>query len=314
MNTGDFTFLIDMIKSRSGIVLTADKGYLVESRLIPVAQRSGLATVEELVQKMRAKPNEALMEEVTEAMTTNESFFFRDKTPFDFLRDHIVPHFKACRGSNHKLNFWCAAASTGQEPYSISMVLKEMSATMPGWTYRILGTDISNEVLEKAKAGTYSQFEVQRGLPINLLVKYFKQTGETWMIDPAIRAMVDYKNFNLLESFAPLGKFDVIYMRNVLIYFDRETKKSILERAAKLLAPDGFLVLGAAETVIGITDSFKPLKTHRGLYERVEPGAAPRGAAASATASLKAAAPARPAIGVKPALGIKPLSGLAARR
>lgn len=311
MNTSDFTFLIDMIKSRSGIVLTADKGYLVESRLIPVAQRSGLATVEELVQKMRATPNAALMEEVTEAMTTNESFFFRDKTPFDFLKDHIVPHFKASRGSNHKLNFWCAAASTGQEPYSISMVLKEMSATMPGWTYRILGTDISNEVLEKAKAGTYSQFEVQRGLPINLLVKYFKQTGETWMIDPAIRAMVEYKNFNLLESFAPLGKFDVIYMRNVLIYFDRPTKKSILERAAQLLAPDGFLVLGAAETVIGITDAFKPLKTHRGLYERVDPagaGIAPKSAAASATASLKAAAPARPA------LGVKPLSGLAARR
>lgn len=306
MNTDDFTFLIDMIKSRSGIVLSADKGYLVESRLVPVAQRNGLTTVEELVQKMRAVPNPALMEEVTEAMTTNESFFFRDKTPFEFLKDHIMPHFQKSRGSNKKLKFWCAAASTGQEPYSISMVLKEMSAQLPGWSFGILGTDISNEVLEKAKAGSYSQFEVQRGLPINLLVKYFKQTGETWMIDPAIRAMVEYKNFNLLESFSPLGKFDVIYMRNVLIYFDRETKKSILDRAAQQLAPDGFLVLGAAETVIGITEAFRPLKSHRGLYEHV--------AATNAPAAGLAAKPGVVATASAGATTAKPAGVLAARK
>lgn len=306
MNTSDFTFLIDMIKSRSGIVLSADKGYLVESRLIPVAQRNGMASVEELVQKMRASTNAALMEEVTEAMTTNESFFFRDKTPFEFLKDHIMPHFVASRGSNKQLKFWCAAASTGQEPYSIAMVLKEMNAQLPGWSYKILGTDLSNEVLEKAKAGSYSQFEVQRGLPINLLVKYFKQTGETWMIDPAIRAMVEYKNFNLLGSFASLGTFDIVYMRNVLIYFDRETKKSILERAAKLLAPDGFLVLGAAETVIGITEEFRPLKSHRGLYQlAAEVAKAP-------TAGLAAKAGATRASGLSAAA--KPSGVLAARK
>ncbi len=284
MNTNDFNFLIDMIKSRSGIVLSADKGYLVESRLVPVAQRNGMASVEELVQKMQAVPNAALAEEVTEAMTTNESFFFRDKTPFEFLQSHIMPHFVKSRPNHKRLKFWCAAASTGQEPYSIAMVLKEISPRMPGWTYEILGTDLSNEVLEKAKSGAYSQFEVQRGLPINLLVKYFKQKGETWIIDPAIRAMVEYKNFNLLESFTPLGKFDVIYIRNVLIYFDRETKKSILDKAAQLLAPDGFLVLGAAETVIGITDTFRPLKSHRGLYEHAA-------AAADAPAKVSAASP-----------------------
>lgn len=293
MNTDDFKFLVDRIKDRSGIVLSADKGYLIESRLVPVAQRNGLTTVEELVKKMRAAPNAALMEEVTEAMTTNESFFFRDKTPFDFLKDYIVPQFLQSRGSNKRLNIWCAAASTGQEPYSIAMVLKEMNAKMPGWSYKILGTDLSNDVLEKAKAGTYSQFEVQRGLPINLLVKYFKQTGETWMIDPAIRAMVEYKYFNLLESFVPLGKFDVIYLRNVLIYFDRETKKSILERAAQLLAPDGYIILGAAETVIGITDALRPLKTHRGLYERSS-AAAGTGLAGKTTSALAGAASGRP--------------------
>lgn len=294
MNTSDFTFLTDMIKDRSGIVLSTDKGYLIESRLVPVAQRNSLSTVEDLVKKMRAAPNSSLAEEVTEAMTTNESFFFRDKTPFDFLKDHIVPEFLKSRGSNKRLNFWCAAASTGQEPYSIAMVLKEMNAQMPGWSYKILGTDLSNEVLEKAKAGAYSQFEVQRGLPINLLVKYFKQTGETWMIDPAIRAMVQYKAYNLLESFSSLGKFDVIYLRNVLIYFDRETKKSILERAAQILAPDGFIILGAAETVIGITDALAPLKTHRGLYQRKSavstPGAAGKTIAGGATAKPALAA------------------------
>lgn len=294
MNTSDFTFLTDMIKDRSGIVLSADKGYLIESRLVPVAQRNSLSTVEDLVKKMRAAPNSSLAEEVTEAMTTNESFFFRDKTPFEFLQDHIVPEFVKSRGSNKRLNFWCAAASTGQEPYSIAMVLKEMNAQMPGWSYKILGTDLSNEVLEKAKAGAYSQFEVQRGLPINLLVKYFKQTGETWMIDPAIRAMVQYKAYNLLESFSSLGKFDVIYLRNVLIYFDRETKKSILERAAQILAPDGYIILGAAETVIGITDALAPLKSHRGLYQRKSaastPGVAGKTIAGGATAKPALAA------------------------
>ena len=299
MNTSDFTFLTDMIKDRSGIVLSADKGYLIESRLVPVAQRNGLSTVEDLVKKMRAAPNSPLAEEVTEAMTTNESFFFRDKTPFDFLKDYIVPEFVKSRGSNKKLNFWCAAASTGQEPYSIAMVLKEMNAQMPGWSYKILGTDLSNEVLEKAKAGTYSQFEVQRGLPINLLVKYFKQTGETWMIDPAIRAMVEYKAYNLLESFSSLGKFDVIYLRNVLIYFDRETKKSILERAAQILAPDGYIILGAAETVIGITDALAPLKSHRGLYQRKSAASAP-GVAGKTPAGSAAAKPALAGTAFKP--------------
>lgn len=268
MNTNDFTFLIELIKKRSGIVLSVEKGYLIESRLVPVAQRHGCSSVEELVVKLKVQKSEALAEEVTEAMTTNESFFFRDKTPFEHLENYILPALKEARKDRKAISFWCAAASTGQEPYSISMILKEFGPQLPNWTFKILGTDLSNEVLEKAKTGVYSQFEVQRGLPINLLVKWFKQTGEAWTIDSAIRAMVRYQNFNLLDSFAPLGKFDVVFMRNVLIYFDRETKKDILERTAALMPEDGFLVLGAAETVVGLTDAFKPIKTHRGLYER----------------------------------------------
>lgn len=268
MKTSDFTFLIDLIKSRSGIVLSADKGYLIESRLIPVAQRNGCSSVEELVAKLQASPRSALAEEVTEAMTTNESFFFRDKTPFEHLENVILPNMAEARADKKALNIWCAAASTGQEPYSIAMILKKFGPQLPNWSLKILGTDLSNEVLEKARAGTYSQFEVQRGLPINLLVKWFKQKGESWSIDPALRAMVQYKNFNLLDNYGPLGRFDVVFMRNVLIYFDKPTKKDILERAAALMPDDGYLILGAAETVIGITDAFRPIKTHRGLYER----------------------------------------------
>jgi chemotaxis protein methyltransferase CheR len=286
MNTSDFTFLIELIKKRSGIVLSADKGYLVESRLVPVAQRNGCGSVDELVRKMHAAPNEKLSEEVTEAMTTNESFFFRDKTPFEYLKELIIPQMKERRGIQKRINFWCAAASTGQEPYSIAMILKEASPILPNWNFKIVGTDLSQEVLDKAQSGTYSQFEVQRGLPINLLMKFFKQDGEIWSIDPAIRAMVQYKNYNLLNNFKPLGNFDVVFMRNVLIYFDKETKKSILERTAALMPDDGYLVLGAAETVIGITDAFRPLKSHRGLYER-NPDFA---------------------VGTRPALGARPLA------
>ena len=172
----------------------------------------------------------------------------------------------AARARERRLRIWCAAASTGQEPYSLAMILKEMKDKLGGWRIDILGTDISAEVLEKAKAGIYSQFEVQRGLPIQMLVKYFTQAGDTWQIAPEIRAMVQFRPLNLLADFAGLGGFDVVFCRNVLIYFDQETKIGVLNRIARLLAPDGFLVLGAAETVVGLTDAFKPLHDKRGLY------------------------------------------------
>jgi chemotaxis protein methyltransferase CheR len=203
---------------------------------------------------------------VVEAMTTNESFFYRDKIPFDHFRDTIMPGLLAARARERRLRIWCAAASTGQEPYSLAMCLKEMKDKLAGWRVEILGTDLSTEVLEKAKAGVYSQFEVQRGLPIQMLVKHFSQVGDTWHISPEIRAMVQYRPLNLLSDFAHLGSFDVVFCRNVLIYFDQETKIGVLNRIARLLDPDGFLVLGAAETVVGLTDAFKPLVDKRGLY------------------------------------------------
>jgi len=261
----DYDYLRKLLKDRSGLLLSADKQYLVESRLNPVSRKHGLASLSELVVKLKGG-NEDLTVDVVEAMTTNESFFCRDKIPFDHFRDAIVPGLIAARARERRIRIWCAAASTGQEPYSLAMMLKEMKDKLGGWRIEILGTDISVDVLEKAKAGVYSQFEVQRGLPIQMLVKYFTQAGDTWQIAPDIRAMVQFRQHNLLAEFSIFGRFDVVFCRNVLIYFDQETKSSVLNRIARQLDPDGYLVLGAAETVVGLSDAFKPIPDKRGLY------------------------------------------------
>jgi chemotaxis protein methyltransferase CheR len=261
----DYEFLRRLLKERSGLDLSPDKQYLVESRLIPLARKVGLPGISELVQKMKAG-SEALASDVVEAMTTNETFFFRDKVPFDHLRDTMMPALLQARSSRRSLRIWCAASSTGQEPYSIAMCLKELGAALAGWRVEIIGTDLSQAVLEKSRAGIFSQFEVQRGLPIQLLVKHFTQVGELWQINPDIRAMVQYRQLNLLHDFAQLGTFDVIFCRNVLIYFDQETKVGIFERLVKAVEADGFMVLGAAESVVGISDAFRPYPERRGLY------------------------------------------------
>jgi chemotaxis protein methyltransferase CheR len=261
----DYEYLRKTLRERSGLDLAADKQYLVESRLIPLARKAGLPGIGELVLKMKGGA-EALIADVVEAMTTNETFSFRDKIPFDHLRDTMLPALLQARASRRSLRIWCAAGSTGQEPYSIAMCLKEYGPALAGWRTEIIATDLSNEVLEKSRAGLYSQFEVQRGLPIQLLVKYFKQIGELWQLNADIRAMVQHRQLNLLQDFSHLGTFDVIFCRNVLIYFDQETKVGVFTRLAKRMEADGFLALGAAETVVGLTDVFKPYPEKRGLY------------------------------------------------
>jgi chemotaxis protein methyltransferase CheR len=260
----DYEFLRKLLKERSGLDLSSDKQYLVESRLIPLARRVGLPGITELVQKIKAGA-EPLTSEVVEAMTTNETFFFRDKIPFDHLRQAILPALVQARASRRALRIWCAASSTGQEPYSIAMCVREFAA-LSGWRVEIVATDLSQAVLEKSKAGIFSQFEVQRGLPIQMLVKYFMQAGELWQLNADIRAMVQHRQLNLLQDFSQLGTFDVIFCRNVLIYFDQDTKVSIFNRLARMLEADGVLALGAAESVVGITDAFKPYPERRGLY------------------------------------------------
>ncbi len=266
MKTEDFDFLSGMLKERSGLMLTQDKIYLLESRLTPLARKRGLDTLDALIQKLRMRADQGLIRDVTEAMTTNESFFFRDNTPFDLFKNHVAPAMEKARGNQKRLRIWCAAASTGQEPYSLAILLREQWHKWKDWRIEIIGTDICTQVLDKAKAGSYSQFEVQRGLPIQLLIKYFKQEGDIWRLNDEIRNMVTYRPFNLLDNFIGLGNFDIIFCRNVLIYFDQPTKSAVLNRMAKTLAKDGTLFLGAAETVLGITDEFRPVRGQRGLY------------------------------------------------
>jgi len=266
MRPEDFDFLSKLVKEQSGLVLTQDKAYLLESRLMPVARQRGMKGLEELTDTLRTRKEVALINEVTEAMTTNESFFFRDIKPFDLFRDHVLPQLAKNRATKKSFRVWCAAASSGQEPYSLAITLKEEAAKLAGWKTEIVGTDISKEILEKAKSGLYSQFEVQRGLPIQLLLKYFKKQEDMWQADAALRAMVTYKEFNLLKDLSPLGKFDVVFCRNVLIYFDQETKTKVLEQISRLMPEDGVLFLGGAETVLGISDKFKPVSGHRGVY------------------------------------------------
>ncbi len=266
MNVTDFEMIAQLLKKRSGLSLSKDKAYLIESRLNPVARKWNFAGFDELAQAIRAGKDEPLLVDVTEAMTTNESFFFRDQKPFDQFKDMVLPHMLEHRASKKSFRIWSAACSSGQEPYTLAMMLKENANKLPGWRVDIVATDISKEILDKARDGLYSQFEVQRGLPINLLVKYFKQAGDRWQIDAGIRQMVKFQEFNLLTNPSALGRFDVIFCRNVLIYFDPPTKTEVLAKLADLLVDDGFLYLGGAETVLGMSDRFQLMPGHRGIY------------------------------------------------
>jgi len=266
MNEADFHILANIFRERSGLVLAENKTYLLESRLIPVAKKHGIDGLEALVDVIRKSASEKLLFDLTEAMTTNESFFFRDNTPFDTFRDHTLPALLESRAQSKHIRIWSAACSTGQEAYSLAMLLKEQAAKLADWRIEIVGTDLSPTVLEKAKAGVYSQFEVQRGLPVQYLVKYFSQDNELWQIDASLRAMVKFQEGNLLENFSNLGKFDVVFCRNVLIYFERETKSEVLAKISLMMPNDGILFLGGAETVLGVTNEFKPIDGLRGVY------------------------------------------------
>jgi chemotaxis protein methyltransferase CheR len=261
----DYDYLQKILKDRSGLMLSADKKYLLESRLLPLARKISVAGISDLVAKMKAG-GEALIRDVVEAMTTNETFFFRDKTPFDHFKDGVVPELLRARAERRAFRIWCAAASTGQEPYSLAMILREMGAALAGWRIEIVATDLSPEVLEKSRSGLYTQFEVQRGLPIQMLVRHFTQVGAMWQLNADIRALVQFRQFNLLQDFSGLGKFDVIFCRNVLIYFDQAAKTDAFNRLAKVNEADGYLFLGAAETVVGLTDRYRICPNRRGVY------------------------------------------------
>ena len=283
MNTEDFELITSLLRKRSGLVLTRDKMYLLESRLTPVARTFGLGNLQGLVDAIRKRPDPKLIDEVVDAMTTNESFFFRDIKPFDQFRDHVLPELLKARAAQRTIRIWSAACSSGQEAYSLCMLLKDSAHRLAGWKVEIIGTDISREMLTKARRGVYSQFEVQRGLPITNLVKYFGQEGDKWTISAELRSMVQFREFNLLDDPRGLGMFDVVFCRNVLIYFDQETKAKVLHGIGGVMRPDSYLYLGGAETVLGVTDRFAPLAGMRGIYGHVTRDAAPRDASREAT-------------------------------
>lgn len=281
MKPENFTFFTQFLKDESGLIITEEKAYLVESRLVPIARKRGLADLDDLIVAVRNKQDPSLGNDVVEAMTTNESFFFRDIKPFESLKNTVLPRIVQARKAANakKIRIWSAACSSGQEPYTISMMLKENHAILQGLDVEIVGTDISNEILDKAREGIYTQFEAQRGLPIRLLMKYFSQVGEHWQISEDIRGSVQLHHVNLLRNLSRFGRFDVVFCRNVLIYFEAPTKTEVLGRIRSMMPDDGYLFLGAAETVVGISDRFKTIPGERGVY-------ATDGAASAAAARL----------------------------
>ena len=268
MSLGDGAFAVfaGLLRSRAGIALAREKAYLLESRLAPVARRAGLADVEALAAALTREGEEGLALEVVEAMLNNETFFFRDGVPFDLMRTAVLPALRQARAATRRLRIWCAAASTGQEPYSVAMLFAGDEAAWAGWTIEIVATDLSKRALARAEAGLYSQFEVQRGLPIQALIKHFEKEGSQWRINPAVRRRVRFRAVNLCQPFTQLGMFDVVFCRNVLMYLDPATKSDILARIRRQMPDDGYLLLGAAETVLGLSVDFRPDWVNRGLY------------------------------------------------
>lgn len=272
LSPSECDFIRTLVRRRSGIVLEREKVYLVETRLATLARREGLASLESLLAKFHTPAANDLYDKVVEAMTTNETSFFRDSQPFEALRQVVIPELRKQRAAQRRLFIWCGAASSGQEPYSVSMLLQEHFPALADWNVRILATDLSAEMLERARRGVYSQFEVNRGLPAHLLVKYFERRGPEWRLKEAVRRPVEFRKVNLVEPWPPMAAPDVILMRNVLIYFDVETKKTILGKIRRLLPPDGYLFLGGAETTMNLDDAFERIPFERSGCYRLRRG------------------------------------------
>ncbi|GIF11077.1 CheR family methyltransferase [Actinoplanes teichomyceticus] len=275
LSQSDFAFVSNLVRREASIVLAPGKEYLVEARLIPVARAVGSPSVAEFLADLQRRPNPQHQRKIIDALTTNETSFFRDREPFAALTDVVLPELVKSRAGARKLRFWSAASSSGQEAYSLAITLQE---SLPaGWSYEIQGTDISTAMVERAQKAEYSQVEVNRGLPATQLVQYFERAGAHWRVIPALRKNVSFKHMSLTAPFPPMQPFDVIFLRNVLIYFDVATKRQVLQNAARVLRPDGWLFLGAAETTIGIDDNYERVAAGRTSAYRIR-NAVPAGA------------------------------------
>ena len=275
MRADDFDYIRQLVRDQSALALDAGKEYLVESRLDPLARQEGFPSYLQMVKTLRSGPTGELHRRVVEAMANNETSFFRDARAFGMISRAILPALIAERSAARSLHIWCAACSTGQEPYSVAMLLRECRPALDGWDVRIVASDISRDVLARAHAGRYTQFEVNRGLPAPLLVKYFEQQGKSWQIRPDIHRMVEFREVNLIHPWADLQGMHLILMRNVLIYLDVPTRRTILERANRLLDPRGYLLLGGSETTTGVVEGFEVVSLEGGVCFRPQRGRVP---------------------------------------
>ena len=269
MEAQTFEFLKQQLMQRSGAMITPEKEYLIESRLSPIARRLGHDGIASLVGSLMLRPDEKVLEEIVDAMTTNETLFFRDGWPFEKLKDTMVPDLVERNAGMKHIRIWSAACSSGQEPYSIAMTLSDMRALLAGWHIRIVGTDICTRILDRAREAKYNDFEVRRGLSDEARDRHFVEDGPNWRVKPELRAMVEVKKFNLMTDpmSAGLFGFDIVFCRNVLIYFDEPTRSRVLASIARAMRPGAYLVMGGAETVIGFSDAFRLIPGQRGLFQ-----------------------------------------------
>lgn len=259
-------FFFAFLQKESGLVLDSSKTYLIEARLEPLASEAGLGSIDALCHQLRLNPTGPLRQKVVDAMATNETSFFRDMLPFEIVRKAVLPDLLKTNQKTKKVRIWSAACATGQEPYSLAMLLGSIGSALAGWDVEILATDLVERVLEKARGGTYSHYEIQRGLPAQYMTRFFDQIGSEWRVKPELKKWIQFRRLNLLSDFTSLGLFDIIFCRNILIYFDPASKKKVLERMAASLAPNGVLFLGGGETPLGITDQFSRIEMDRGVY------------------------------------------------
>jgi chemotaxis protein methyltransferase CheR len=268
MTPQDFESICTLLRQRSAIVLEAGKEYLVESRLAPLVRERNLSSIGELIGRLRGEPHNGLYRQIVEALVTTESSFFRDHHPFEAIQKVVIPELIKRRKDERRLNIWCAASSTGQEPYSLAMLIRESCPELRGWKVSLMASDISRQVLNRARAGRFNQIEVNRGLPASLLVRYFAQDGTDWELSSEIRKMVDFQEINIAQAWPALPRMDLVLVRNVMIYFDVETKKTILHKLTRVLQPDGYLLLGGAETTLNLSDSYRRVECLKaGFYQ-----------------------------------------------
>jgi chemotaxis protein methyltransferase CheR len=265
-----FAYLRKLIYDSSAIVLEADKRYLLEARLGPMLAKERLASFDELVARLNGGNAGPLRQRVLEAMTTHETSFFRDLHPFTLFRKTIVPRLLNDRAATKRINIWCGASSTGQEPYTIAFIIKECGLQLGGWTVDFTASDISEEVLTRARNGTFSQLEVNRGLPVPMLIKFFDKVGLEWQVKADVRKMINFRKLNLMEAFPAMPEMDVVFLRNVLIYFDVPTKKRILDRLARAIRPGGYLFLGTVESTHNLSTEFQAVQVGNATcYQRI---------------------------------------------